>query len=87
VSSLDQSGQTRVDTINSGESALGVCLITLVILTLGTIALRQFGLVNRIGPVQPWLGTTLLAAAFALCVRMILSRVAAIETARFEDSV
>lgn len=62
-------------------------LITLGILTLGTIALRQFGWAHRIWSVQPFLVTIGFAAAFVLAVRLILSRLAAIETSRFEDSV
>ena len=87
VSALDQSDQTRVGTIKTGEPALEVFLIMPVILTLGTIALRQFGLANRIWPVQPFLMTLGFMAAFATRVRLILSRVAAIETSSLADSV
>ena len=66
---------------------MGVFLVTLVILTLGSIALRRFGLADRISPAQPFLVTILSAAALAIGVQLILSRLAAIDTSRFEDSV
>ena len=68
---------------------MGVSLITLVILTLGTIAiaLRQFGLANRVWPAQPGLVTVVFAAALAICGRLSLSPVAAIEPSSLEDSV
>ncbi len=66
---------------------MGVFLATLVILTLGSIALPRFGLADRIWPAQPFLVTIWFAAALAIGVRLILSRFAAIETSRFEDSV
>jgi hypothetical protein len=68
---------------------LGVSLITLVILTLGTIAvaLRQFGLGNRVWPAQPCHATVVFAAALAICGRLSLSPVAAIEPSSLEDSV
>ena len=66
---------------------MGVFLATLVILTLGSIALPRFGLADRIWPAQPFLVTIWFAAALAIGVRLILPRLAAIETSRFEDSV
>jgi len=66
---------------------LGVFLATLVNLMLGSIALRRFGLAFRIWPAQPFLVSIFFAAALAIGLRLILSRLAAIETSRFEDSV
>lgn len=66
---------------------MGVFLATLVNLMLGSIALRRFGLAFRIWPAQPFLVSIFFAAALAIGLRLILSRLAAIETSRFEDSV
>jgi hypothetical protein len=95
VSRLDQSRQSRVDTLKTLENQpLRVFLMTLVILTLGiltlgaaAIAQRRFGLADRVWPVAPCLVPTVFAAGLAIGGRLSLSSVAAIEPSSVEDSV
>lgn len=95
MSRLDQSRQSRVDTLKTLENQpLRVSLVTLVTLTLGVLTLgttamarRLFGLANRVWPAQPRLVALVFAAGVATRARLSLSSVAAIEPSSIEDSV
>lgn len=100
MSGLDQSRQSRVDTLKTLENEpLRVSLITLMTLTLVTLTLgiltlgataiarRQFGLGNRVWPAQPCLVPIVFAAGLDISGRLSPSSVAAIEPSSLEDSV
>lgn len=51
-----------------------IFLITLVVSTVSSIILWQFGLASRIWPARPFLATILIAAGCGTAIQLLLSR-------------
>jgi hypothetical protein len=60
-----------------GESDVRIFLITLVVSTVGAIALWQFGLAHKIWPAHPFLATIAIVASCGIAVQLLLSHDAA----------